>query len=538
MLRALNHFFHARVGPDAFILAGWLRIGFAVLFLADRLVWALDWDFFLDPRNGVLPSTNLWSLFHYLPEGQHWTIYWIGLGHGILLLLGVWPRLQLLGLLVNLVSLHNYAVLVTDAQDNMFRAWCLFLIFMPLHRVTIWDGFGTKTIAAGGEKNDSWPIWPFRVWQIYICIIYVGSGYGKLLTKSGSWFNGMAMRQMVSIDDFFPGVFAPDFIFNRFLPLKIMGWTTLVVECGSIVTIWIPSLRKITLVFIFLLHIGIELSMSMHCFEYLTLLGWCVFLVQPMPSSSQTRGPGLLRRTVDSLLVLALVAALATMSLPSHLVQQLFGPVLFPSRLLEYQGATAQVIRPVLEYSGLWFEYWTMFDDPSSHSRRYKAIITKENDDDGEEQVEIWRSPDWTTMNWLERKRHQRTMDYYEILEDDENGWVALAEYLARLYGPEVTAVELIYEMKQPYSFPELSGLDVVQQPMTWTWEGLVNVFPCREDELDCEWELEWPDSRGTGRHEEGYEDDGEEGGEYDNEEYDEEGEEEDREENEMGDEL
>ena len=81
-------------------------------------------------------------------------------------------------------------------------------------------------------------------------------------------------------NDFFGGPITPDFLFNRRGPLQIMTWLSLVVECSCIIFIWPLYSRKVVFVAIALLHLGIEGAMNMHCFEWLTMIGWSLFLVE------------------------------------------------------------------------------------------------------------------------------------------------------------------------------------------------------------------------------------------------------------------
>ena len=70
-----------------------------------------------------------------------------------------------------------------------------------------------------------------------------------------------------------------------------MAWFTVVLEVLAPVTIWMPRFRTATLVAVILLHVGMEVTLNMHLFEALTILGWCSFLVQP--DNDTTRNPPL-----------------------------------------------------------------------------------------------------------------------------------------------------------------------------------------------------------------------------------------------------
>jgi hypothetical protein len=71
---------------------------------------------------------------------------------------------------------------------QMFRVWNALFLFLPLHRVTIYEWLGKLTAE---EKALSWPMWPFRLWQMEICYVYLGAGFGKLASER--WQDGLAM---------------------------------------------------------------------------------------------------------------------------------------------------------------------------------------------------------------------------------------------------------------------------------------------------------------------------------------------------------
>lgn len=89
-----------------------------------------------------------------------------------------------------MTSFHSHNFVLCDGQDVMFRLWNSLMLFLPLHRITIYDGFGNK-VSETTKRGDSWPLWPFRLWQIELCFIFIGAGLGKLSHER--WRNGTAM---------------------------------------------------------------------------------------------------------------------------------------------------------------------------------------------------------------------------------------------------------------------------------------------------------------------------------------------------------
>jgi hypothetical protein len=126
---AWNVFFFRRTSQEGCQVGGAIRIAVAVLFVADRLLLGRDLDTLLSPSQGVVPhepgSFAAWSLLQMDPQNDKllWGLYWVGLVQGILLVLGILPRLQVLGIFLNLVSFHRHNNLMWDEADVMLRLW-------------------------------------------------------------------------------------------------------------------------------------------------------------------------------------------------------------------------------------------------------------------------------------------------------------------------------------------------------------------------------------------------------------------------------
>lgn len=130
-----NTFFHSRIGPEGLKIIGWLRIFYAVLFLGDKLCFALDLDFLLSPTHGVLNyraaqynpmvADGMLTLFELAPDSEAllWGLHYLGLIQGTLLLLGVAPKFQLICLYVNLISFQHQNHMLWDGEDRMYKLW-------------------------------------------------------------------------------------------------------------------------------------------------------------------------------------------------------------------------------------------------------------------------------------------------------------------------------------------------------------------------------------------------------------------------------
>jgi hypothetical protein len=363
-------------------MGGMLRIGVALLYLADKMLWSLDIDWMISPSNGVasyhigrraltMHPDFMHTVFSLAPDSDlfFWTMHYLGLVHGIFLLFGIAPRIQALAILINLASFHHITDMVTDGQDVVFRIWVFFLLFLPLHHYTVYDLFRKSP----RYEAETWPIWPFRLFQIEICFIYQGAGWSKLF-DGPTWISGNAIWRLTHTFDSYGGMFNPEFIYNVLFPTKILTWFSLVIENICWILIWPLKTRWFILINMIILHVGIDLAMNMHCFEWLTILGWLTFFVLPVEdrhpafvdAPTTTNGLSEVKERV-SLRILANIFLMVLLT--AYWAQTNSGLYLeraFPRfPLFAYYNAAADWVDsftgPILMHMGIWQYQWSLF---------------------------------------------------------------------------------------------------------------------------------------------------------------------------------
>jgi hypothetical protein len=102
-----------------------------------------------------------------------------------------------------------------------------------------------------------------RVLQLHVCIIYTASGLEKALGEQ--WWNGEAIWRAVMGAPLDSPI---DCSFLATIPwlTKGMCWMTLVLEAGVVGFVWHPRLRKLWLVGIVGMHLGIALVLGLWTF--------------------------------------------------------------------------------------------------------------------------------------------------------------------------------------------------------------------------------------------------------------------------------
>ena len=461
------NFFHGRVGEGAFRLGGYLRIGFGILFLVDRFILGLDLDKFFSPTHGFIPMEvgresshfdgTMRSLLELYPESDQfmWTLFWIGIVQGFLLVVGIYPRVQLACLFVNIISFQNHNMLFWNNQDVLFRLWCFFLFFLPLHRITLFDllhSTNKKDPSRSQKittKEETWPLWPFRLFQIQLAIMYMGLSMNKL--EREEWRSGEALFWIKDLSYFQGGwVEFPDIILNRMPALQLLTWMTLGLELVCWITMWIPALKRPTAFCMIAFNVVVDLTMNFHCLPWLAILGWCATLFEvkredaclhlhhhqaQLSTSKASSYQSIELLLVTNLFVAILIALLCIDALPIPSIERMLGT---ESYVMMSHEVLYESIQPALCFFGLWQHVWNLYGGPAMPEYReisFSAILYQDNGAFGEPDVEteVWESPRFDEMAWLERKRHGRQVIYWSNLDDrrESDAWYSLLSRLA-----------------------------------------------------------------------------------------------------------
>lgn len=371
----------------------------------------------------------------------------------------------------------------------------LFLLF-PMHTVTIFDSFGKKI-----KNDDSWSMWPIRLFQLEMTIVYMGASLSKINSKA--WAEGDAMYYIAYTSDYYPGVLNPDFLFNYLFPLKLFCWSAMFLEVTGWTLVWVPQTRFVAVIGMFALHVGIDLTMNMYAFEWLAIIGWCVFLIQPTipfvnPSNAekeQTVAPSRARR-MGNIILMTLLSVFTIDAFPVEdiylLVPKFAQP--FVGGVEDARAALYDVISPAVNRLGLQQGVWNMYtgDYPDSSNCYYRGQLYYPNGTSIE-----WNSPYWINMTWWERKMKMRLMNYYDSGESNmaAASWVAFAKYLQKTHSQgdsesQVLTVDMILRCEGGVEYPEDIGwFEPIRQPYEEWMQPMMTLDVCGDDFEECgEW--------------------------------------------------
>jgi hypothetical protein len=105
-------------------------------------------------------------------------------------------------------------------------------------------------------------------------LVYFATVLFKL--KGHDWVDGTAVYYTSRLENFQRIILPVVFEEKNFI--KIMTWSALFIEFSLATLIWIREMRKWVLMAGLLLHLGIELTMSIGCFEWLMMGAYVLFL--------------------------------------------------------------------------------------------------------------------------------------------------------------------------------------------------------------------------------------------------------------------
>ncbi len=235
------------------------RICFGLLLCLIFIAYLPNWERFYDANGiislhdkNILHYQNLLSIF-YLTEGKIPVIlYWfIGFISAVAFTVGYKTRIFTIILYVVYSSMMNRNYFMVYGEDNITRMLLFYSCFAGLnHRFSV-DLYLNKKL-----KSKVSEIWPIRLMQINIVLIYLFSTPYKLLYDP-SWVHGEAIYWTVTSNNWsrFP---YPDLFYKwDGILTKLFSYGALFIEFSFPVLVWFRKTKLIALALITALHIGI-----------------------------------------------------------------------------------------------------------------------------------------------------------------------------------------------------------------------------------------------------------------------------------------
>lgn len=278
--KAFEEFFFSPLDTRACAV---LRIGLAVCVIVDLLVLGGSLGRWFG-EDGVLPlaasrglvDPHALSLFEWLPASASTLRIALALAlvHAVLLLLGIWPRFQALGLLIWLQAFQVRNMLIIDGGEIVFRTFAFYLVFMPsaaAYSVPAW-----LARRRGAPLACVRPAWGLVLLRFQMGLIYAGSVWEKL--NGTDWIDGNALYYVSRLDDNFSHGPILDSLFSSLALCRLLTWGTLAVEILLPILLWFAGTRRLGIVLGVLLHLAFGMTMNLFLFPWIMIIGLLAFL--------------------------------------------------------------------------------------------------------------------------------------------------------------------------------------------------------------------------------------------------------------------
>ena len=280
--QAWNRFFFA---PTNLSQCGIFRIAYASLLLINILVWWPDLERWFG-EHGVLGyeasrtviDPDTWTLFAWLPktDGVLWGCYLLLIGHTFLLLVGLFTRFQAACVFVWFTSFQHRNLLLFDGEDYLFRILAFLLIFLPAGNYWSLDRLRPSMRRLSVRRLCWHPVWPLRLAQIQITLVYVSTVWEKL--RGADWLDGLAAYYVSRLDDVFGRFPVPSIFLESLFVMKLLTWAVLAVECVLPIGLWFKETRRWAICLGVALHLALEYTMNLFLFHWLMITCLILFI--------------------------------------------------------------------------------------------------------------------------------------------------------------------------------------------------------------------------------------------------------------------
>lgn len=281
MKKIITPFTEALLRPVSVLPLSVVRWGFGLVLLANMAILAPDlgnWysnDGIIsyETATSMLGSNPRIYIFKWLPNPQQtpfilFSILCLSIS---MFTVGFYPRINAAISFILLTSFHHRNTLILNSGDTLMRS-LLFLFMFPntAARLSI-ESLYRKTTTAAQPFVAQWVVLLF---QMQVALVYASTFLHKL--KGPTWLDGTALYYVARLDEFVR--FPVPFLFEHMITIKLMTWSSLLVEFALGYLIWYRKLRLPIVVIGVLFHLGIEYTMNIPLFEWLMMVSFLVFI--------------------------------------------------------------------------------------------------------------------------------------------------------------------------------------------------------------------------------------------------------------------
>ena len=187
-------------------------------------------------------------------------------------MVGFKTRISTIVCFILMVSLQNRNYSILNSGDTLMRCMLFLMMFAPLHVKYSIDSWIRKN--EGTPYNSEISTLTLRLMQLQFSLVYLATTLFKL--KGYDWVDGTAVYYTSRLVNFQRVVLPIVFDFPSLV--KFATWSALFIEFAMGTFVWVKELRIWVLLAGVVLHLFIEVSMSIGFFEWVMIAGYLLFL--------------------------------------------------------------------------------------------------------------------------------------------------------------------------------------------------------------------------------------------------------------------
>lgn len=260
LIRAWDRFWFGALDP---LPLGVFRVALGIMIFLMYLALGPTWEAYFGAEgiSAGLPPDPL-SVFYWtdglVPLRAFW---WLGVAASVTFTLGLWSRPSTIVLYVLETSMAHRSPIAVNGEDLLMRMLLFYACFAPVGSALSLD----RHRLAGDPAPR---IWPVRLMQINLALIYVFAAVAKLVSDP-AWLGGDYMYWVLADDDLsrwpFPGLSA------RLWVSAPMTYAALLVEGLFPILVWFERTRGIAVVAAMAFQVAVALIVRGVTFFSLTM---------------------------------------------------------------------------------------------------------------------------------------------------------------------------------------------------------------------------------------------------------------------------
>jgi hypothetical protein len=252
--------------PEPMYTLGLVRMAFGALAVMWTL-WLLPILHDMLGPDGVAPQQPAvpgnWGVFEFWTSDQAILIGWaVLLVSAIALTLGWHSRVAAVLVFVLILSFLHRDPWVFNAGDSVVRIVALFIALSPCGTALSLD---QRRRTGSFWSAQTRPIWPVRLMQVQLSIIYLSSVQIKM--TGDSWTQGVAVSYALRLVDM-QRLASPDWLTTNALIMNVATWAALAIELAVGVLVWNRRLRPWVLAAGVMMHLMIDIGILIGIFSY------------------------------------------------------------------------------------------------------------------------------------------------------------------------------------------------------------------------------------------------------------------------------